>query len=135
MQRFEIFHGLFQFVQKFARSWNAFRCNASTVQRAARRRYISSIVVVIMMAMMAVVSSTPVIPGVSVATVIIRIRLGIRVVRPPIVPVRIIIIARWISVIAAWEPKTESHSGNPDGHLSVSTLAGNQSQSAYRQCN
>src|SRR6266404_9476739 len=33
MQRFEIFHGLFQFVQKFARSWNASRCNASTVQR------------------------------------------------------------------------------------------------------
>src|SRR6266576_5356664 len=32
MQRFKIFHGLFQFVEKFARSWNASRCNASTLQ-------------------------------------------------------------------------------------------------------
>ena len=86
------------------------------------------------MAMMAVVSSTPVVRGVSVATVI-RIWLGIRVVRSPIVPVGIIIVACRISVIAAWEPKTESHSGNSDGHLSVSTLPGNQSQSAYRQSN
>ena len=88
-----------------------------------------------MMVTVAVVTSTPVIPGISIAAVIVRIWLRIRVVRPPVVPIGIIIIARWISVIAAWEPKTESHSGNPDGHLSVSTLPGNQSQSAYRQCN
>ena len=94
----------------------------------------SSIAVVIIMAMMAVVSSTPVVRGVSVATVI-RIWLGIRVVRSPIVPVGIIIVACRISVIAAWEPKTDSHPGNPDSHLSVSTLAGNQSQPAYRQSN
>src|SRR6266403_1529558 len=77
------------------------------------------------MAMMAVVSSTPVVRGVSVATVI-RIWLGIRVVRSPIVPVGIIIGACRISVIACRKSKTESHSGNPDSHLSVSTLAGNQ---------
>src|SRR5206468_8112388 len=111
------------------------RFNGSTVQRAARRRDFSSIVVVIMMAMVAVISSTPVIPAVSVATVVIRIWLGIRVVRPPVVPVRIIIVACRISVIASWKPKTESHSGNPDGHLSISTLPGNKSQSTYRQSN
>src|SRR5882724_1158739 len=94
----------------------------------------SSIAVVIAMAMMALVSSTPVVRGVSVATVI-RIWLGIRVVRSPIVPVGIIIVACRISVIAAWEPKTESHSGNPDSHLSVSTPPGNEGQSTYGQSN
>ena len=94
----------------------------------------SSIAVVITMAMMAVVSSTPVVRGVSVATVI-RIWLGIRVVRSPIVPVGIIIVACRISVIASRKSKTESHPGNPESHLSVSTLPGNQSQPAYRQSN
>jgi len=94
---------------------------------------VSSIVVVIMMAMVAVISSTPVIPGVSGTSVIIR--LGIRVVRAPVIPVGIIIIARWISIIAARKSKADSHSGNPDGHLSVSTLPGNEGQSAYRQPN
>src|SRR6266403_406300 len=86
------------------------------------------------MARMAVVSSTPVVRGVSVATVI-RIWLGIRVVRSPVVPVGIIIVACRISVIASRKSKTESHPGNPDSPLSVSTLPGNQSQSAYRQSN
>ncbi|PYJ31569.1 MAG: hypothetical protein DME79_09935 [Verrucomicrobia bacterium] len=48
----------------------------------------------ITMVMMAVVSSASVVRGVSVATVI-RIWLGIRVVRSPIVPVRIIIVAHF----------------------------------------
>ena len=94
----------------------------------------SSIAVVITMAMMAVVSSTPVVRGVSVATVI-RIWLGIRVVRSPIVSVGIIIVACRISVIASRKSKTESHPGKSDSHLSVSMLAGNQSQPAYRQSN
>ena len=95
---------------------------------------VSSIVVVIMMAMVAVVSSTPVIPGVSVATVIIRIWLGVIVVRPPVVPIGIIIVACGIAIIAARESK--AHSPNPgksDGDLSVSPLP--KSQSAYRQSN
>ena len=97
----------------------------------------SSIAVVITMAMMAVVSSTPVVRGVSVATVIIRVWPGIRVVvRSPIVPVGIIIVACRISVIAAGKSKTESaNARKTGGHLSVSTLPGNQSQSAYRQSN
>ena len=88
------------------------------------------------MAMVAVISSTPVIPGVSGATVIIRIWLRIRVVRPPVIPVGIIIIARWISVIASGKSKADSpNAGKSDGDLSVNTLPGNESQSAYRQCN
>ena len=95
----------------------------------------SSIAVVITIAMMAVVSSTPVVRGVSVATVI-RIWLGIRVVRSPIVPVGIIIVACRISVIASRKSKTDSpNPGKADGDLSVSTLPGNQSQPAYRQSN
>ena len=96
----------------------------------------SSIAVVITMAMMAMVSSTPVVRGVSVATVIIRVWPGIRVVRSPIVPVGIIIVACRISVIAAGKSKTESaNARKTGGHLSVSTLPGYQSQPAYRQSN
>ncbi len=47
-----------------------FRMLVLTVGSFHRRRDFSSIAVVITMAMMAVVSSTPVVPGVSVATVI-----------------------------------------------------------------
>jgi hypothetical protein len=91
---------------------------------------------VIMMSMMAVVSSTPVVPRVSGATVMVRIRLGIRVVRPLVVSVRIIIIARRIAIIAARKSKTDSaNAGKAGGDLSVSALGGNESQSAYRQCN
>jgi len=86
------------------------------------------------MAMVAVVSSTPVIPGVSVATVIIRIWLGVIVVRPPVVPIGIIIVARGIAIIAARESKADSpNPGKSDGDLSVSPLP--KSQSAYRQSN
>ncbi len=89
-----------------------------------------------MMTMMAVVSSTPVIRGVSGARVIIRIWLRIRVVRPPVVPVGIIIIARRIGIIAARKSYADSpNAGNSGGDLSVRTLSGNKSQSAYRQCN
>ncbi len=89
-----------------------------------------------MMAMMAVVSSTPVIPAVSVATVVIRIWLGIRVVWPLVIPVRIIIIARWIGITIARKPKADSaNAGKAGGDLSVSALRGNESYSAYRQCN
>jgi hypothetical protein len=93
-------------------------------------------VVVIMMAMMAVISPMAIIPGVSRTAVIVRIRLGIRVVRPLVVPVWIIIVACRISVIASRKSKTESP--NPwksRGDLSVSTLPGNEGQSAYRQSN
>jgi len=96
-----------------------------------RVRYFCSIPVVIMVAMMAVVSSTPVIRGVSGARVIIRIRLRIVVVRPPVVPVRIIIIARRIGIIAARKSKTDSpNAGKSGGDLSVGTLPWNKSQSA-----
>src|SRR6266487_6121775 len=97
---------------------------------------VSSIVVVIMMAMVAVISSTPVIPAVPVATVIIRIWLGIRVVRALIVPVWIIIVARRIGITVPRKSKTESP--NPwksRRDLSVSTPPGNEGQSAYRQSN
>ncbi len=89
-----------------------------------------------MMAVMAVISPMPVIPGVSRARVIVRIRLGIRVVWPLVIPVRIIIIARWIGITIAGKPKTESaNAGKSGGDLSVSTLPSNESQSAYRQSN
>jgi len=97
---------------------------------------VSSIAVVITMAMVAVVSSTPVIRGISVARVIIRIRLRIVVVRPPVVPVRIIIIARRITIIAARKSETDSpNAGKSGSDLSVSPLSGDESQSAYRQSN
>ena len=86
--------------------------------------------------MVAVVSSTPVVPGISGATVIVRIRLRIRVVWPLVVPVRIIIIARWIGITIARKSKTDSaNAGKAGGDLSVSALRGNESYSAYRQCN
>ena len=86
--------------------------------------------------MVAVVSSTPVVPGISGATVIVRIRLRIRVVWPLVVPVRIIIIARWIGITTARKSKTDSaNAGKAGGDLSVSALRGNESYSAYRQCN
>jgi len=86
--------------------------------------------------MVAVVSSTPVVPGISGATVIVRIRLRIRVVWPLVVPVRIIIIARWIGITIARKSKTDSaNAGKTGGDLSVSALRGNESYSAYRQCN
>ena len=91
---------------------------------------------VIVVSMVAVVSSTPVVPVVSGATVIVRIRLGIRVVRALVVPVRIIIIARRIRITTARESKTDSaNPGKSRGDLSVSALRGNESYSAYRQCN
>ena len=88
------------------------------------------------MAMVAVISSTSVIPAVPVATVIIRIWLGIRVVRALIVPVWIIIVARRIGITVPRKSKTESP--NPwksRRDLSVSTPPGNEDQSAYRQSN
>jgi hypothetical protein len=86
---------------------------------------------VIMMPMVAVVTSTSVVPAVSAATVVIRVWLGIRVVRPPVIPIGIIIIARRIAVIAARKSKADSpNSGKSDGHLSVSTLSGTKSQPA-----
>ena len=78
----------------------------------------------------------PVIPGVSRARVIVRIWLGIRVVRPLVVPVWIIIVARRIGITVSRKSKTESP--NPwksRGDLSVSTLPGNEGQPAYRQSN
>ena len=91
---------------------------------------------VIVVSMVAVVSSTPVVPGISGATVIVRIRLRIRVVWPLVVPVRIIIIARWIGITIARKSKTDSaNAGKAGGDLSVSALRGNESYSAYRQCN
>ncbi len=109
---------------------------ACALEEIPRVRYFSLIAVVIMMAMVAVVSSTPVIPGVSVASVIIRIWLRIRVVRSPVVPIGIIIVGRGISIIAARKSETDSpNSWKSDGGLSVSTLSGNERQSAYRQCN
>src|SRR6266496_3858858 len=94
---------------------------------------VQPIAVAIMMAMMAVVSSTPVIPAVSVATVVIRIWLGIRVVRSPIVPIRVIIIGCGTSVIAARKSEADSpNSGKCGRDLSVGTLRKNESQSAYR---
>ena len=89
-----------------------------------------------MMAVMAVISPMPVIPGVSRARVIVRIRLGIRVVRALIVAVWVIIVARRIGITIAGKPKTESaNAGKSGGDLSVRTLSGNESQSAYDQCN
>jgi hypothetical protein len=86
--------------------------------------------------MMAVVSSTPVIPGVSGARVIIRIWLRIIVVRPPVVPVGIIIIARRIGIIAARKSEPDSpNAGKSGGDLSVRTLPGNESQSTYHHSN
>ena len=91
---------------------------------------------VIVVSMVAVVSSTPVVPGISGATVIVRIRLRIRVVWPLVVPVRIIIVAGRIGITIAGKPKTESaNAGKSGGDLSVSTLPSNESQSAYRQSN
>src|SRR5207247_2363477 len=73
---------------------------------------------------------------ISGATVIVRIRLRIRVVWPLVVPVRIIIIARWIGITIARKSKTDSaNAGKAGGDLSVSALRGNESYSAYRQCN
>src|SRR6266566_162001 len=111
------------------------RVALAATQSIPRVVYLSSIAVV-MMAMVAIVTSTPVIPRVSVATVIIRIRLGIVVVRPPVVPIGIIIVARGIAIIAARKSKADSpNPGKSDGDLSVSTLSGDERQSAYRQCN
>lgn len=88
------------------------------------------------MSMVAVVGSTSVIPGMSRATVIVRIRLGIRVVRSLVIPVRIIVIARRIAIVAARKSKTDStNAGQSGGDLGVSTLGGNKSQSSCRQCN
>jgi hypothetical protein len=57
-------------------------------------------------------------------------------VRMPIISIRIIIVARRIRGVAARKSKTESlSSGNQDRGLSVSTLPGNEGQSAYRQSN
>ena len=88
------------------------------------------------MAVMAAISPMPVIPGVSRARVIVRIRLGIRVVRALIVAVWVIIVARRIGITIARKSKTESP--NPwksRRDLSVSTPPGNEGQSAYRQSN
>ena len=77
-----------------------------------------------------------VIPGVSCARVIVRIRLGIRIVRPLVVPVWIIIVSRRISITIPRKPKTESpNSWKSRGDLSISTLAIDEGQPAYRQCN
>ena len=109
---------------------------ACALEEIPRVRYFSSIAVVIMMAMMAVVSSAPVIPRVSGATVIIRIWLRIIVVRPPVVPIGIIIIARWIGIIAARKSEADSpNAGNSGGDLGVRTLRWNEGQSTYRHCN
>ena len=86
--------------------------------------------------MVAMRSPMPVIPGVSRARVIVRIRLGISVVRSLAVPVWIIIVARRIGITVPGKSKTESP--NPwksRGDLSVSTLPGNEGQSAYCQSN
>ena len=99
-------------------------------------RKVSSLAVVMIMAMVAMRSPMPVIPGVSRARVTVRIRLGIRVVRPLIVPVRIIIVAPRIGITVPRKSKTESP--NPwksCGDLSVSTLPGNEGQPTYRQSN
>jgi hypothetical protein len=86
-----------------------------------------------MITIVTVISSAPVIPRVSGARVIIRILLGIIVVRPLVVPVRIIIITRRIGIVTARKSKTDSsNSRKPAGDLSVGTMCGNESQSAYR---
>src|SRR6476646_4684807 len=89
-----------------------------------------------MMAMVALRSPMPVKPGVSRARVPVRVRLGIRLVRALVVHVWIIIVARRIGITVPRKSKTESP--NPwksRGDLSVSTLPGNEGQSAYRQSN
>src|SRR5580765_977999 len=99
-------------------------------------RKVSSLAVVMIVAIVAMRSPTRVIPGGSRARVIVRIRLGIRVVRPLVVPVWIIIVARRIGITVPRKSKTESP--NPwksRGDLSVSTFPGNEGQSAYRQSN
>ena len=89
-----------------------------------------------MMAIVAMRSPMAVIPGVSCARVIVRIRLGIRIVRPLVVPVWIIIVSRRISITIPRKPKTESpNSWKSRGDLSISTLAIDEGQPAYRQCN
>ena len=100
---------------------------------------IGSIVVVIMMSMVAVISPMPTVPiawGSGIICIWIP-GIGIIVnVRMPIISIRIIIVARRIGGVAARKSKTESlSSGNQDGGLSVSTLPGNEGQSAYRQSN
>jgi hypothetical protein len=81
-------------------------------------------------------SSMAVIPGVSRARAIVRIRLGIRVVRPLVVPVWIVIVARRIGITIARKSKTESpHPWKSRRDLSVRTLPRNEGQAAYRQSN
>src|SRR4029077_1140503 len=85
-----------------------------------------------MMAMGAVISSMSVVPG----PVTVRIRLRIAIIRSPVIPIRIIIVGSRISIIAAWESKTDaSHSRKSARDLSIGTLYGNESQPAYRQSN
>jgi len=85
-----------------------------------------------MMAIVAMRSPMDVIPGVSRARV--RIRLGIRVVRPLVVSVWIIIVARWIGISVSRKSKTETpNSWKSRGDLSVSTLSCDEGQPAYRQ--
>ena len=76
--------------------------------------------------------STTIIPGVCVASVTVRIRLRITVIRSHVVPVRVIIVGCWIGVKTTRKSKTDSSNG---GALSVDRLSGNESQSTYRQSN
>jgi hypothetical protein len=85
-----------------------------------------------MAAMGVAISATPVIPGVYGASVTVRIRLRIIVIRSHVVPVWVIIIGCWIGVKTTRKSKTDSSSSNA---LSVSLLCCNESQSTYRQSN
>jgi hypothetical protein len=92
-----------------------------------------------MMSMVTVISPVPAVPMAWRSGIICIWIPGIGIVmnvRMPIISIRIIIVARRIRGVAARKSKTESlSSGNQGGDLSVSTLAGNKSQSTYRQSN
>lgn len=85
-----------------------------------------------MVAMGVAIGATPVIPGVCGASVTVRIRLRITVIRSHVVPVWIIIVGCWIGVKTTRKSKTDSSSSKA---LSVSPLCCNESQSTYRQSN
>ena len=85
-----------------------------------------------MVAMGVAIGATPVIPGVCGASVTVRIRLRIIVIRSHVVPVWIIIVGCWVGVKTTRKSKTDSSSNRA---LSVSPLCCNQSQCTYRQSN
>src|SRR5204863_2654669 len=96
------------------------------------RSYVGLVPMPVVMMTMVAVNPMPIVPVVR-GTAVIGVRIWLRIIVRPVVPIWVISTIPRVAIIAARESNPTS--ADSDRNLSVRTLHGNESQSTYHQCN